>query len=444
MTMLSRVTQLFSPRQEPLPAGPPEGPVVTVEPPPGAGLPPTALSHIDLLTQGELRRRVDAAIDQAVAARDTAFISPLATFMQLNRTATARHVKLVFADPQQAQQVLDWLRCHYGDLLGKVVLQLHFSAAETPQAAGVLTRKYSQAASVPVSDMPAPRYFAATFAARAPYAEVTLTGAPIAAVVTAVAEHVRALAQDFGRARDELAGAPQKRVLAAYLATLLSSCPADGVDETARTGEGSHAPDATLQLMMGWARDPAHDLPGESSACGDATDDGAAQDLLDLFTLRALREQMHKIYSAPAFRGHPPGMRALEGLLRRATSNRDTLAIAAAALMLRQQYAALAAGISVTSVPATRPAQAAPIAAPIRSDAASSSRSTAAYPTLVSTEELATIIPYTTRTIRESLCGTVFLQGTHFYVRPGGRKMQFDVAKCLAAITGGMSQELAA
>jgi len=392
--------------------------VAPVEPPAGARVPPQPMDETEAITNGELRRRVDQVFDQAVLAGDYGYLEGAVVFAETHhRLLTETSAKLTFESPSVLGSFMSWLREHYGDLLRQCTLQLQCSHQASVLEISTANRQYAEAANFTPEQLLPTKQHPKSEARGGTTATLTLAGRGLSLVLQRLTTHVGTLTEQHSRQFGSAQGS-RREAQRAYLATIVSGCrlPMPAMPYS----EPPHAPPTTQPIAE--ALSP---LPPASITA------------IDPSLQPALERRMKSLVGALGEGDSLPTPDALHAELRYLAKRGDALGVAAAACMLWQQRELL---------PKTklleRFQQASPEEAPVALVKTSAQPPRPASPTithppgqeLLSPDEFAKVIGYDVRTVRETLCGTVFVKGVHYLQRPGGRKIRFIKDKALAAI----------
>jgi len=390
--------------------------------PAGGRTSPQPLSAAEALSNGEVRRRVDQAVQRARDRGDAAYLTGVVIFAETSRSIYPTHAKFTFEIPSRLGAFLGWLRQHYGDLVRDITVQVSCGAGTSALLVAAASRTFANAAGLKPEGLLRTHYLGRRESPMAPVGILTVHGRGISCILSGLAAYLRTQAKDHLAANQQLRGMAQGAILGDFLQALIHSCEVS--PEPAPS-------DPVAQLIQ----------PAISPAPAPAPREPTS---VDAVLLPALSRRMDALFVSLSDGNSPPDPALLQAELRRLAKKGDTLGVAAAACMLWQQREMLpkSSHLSgfIAQAPETptlreagarqpRPYAAAPAAETM-------SAAPAASTVLVTTEQFASLIQYDVRTVRERLLPEVFVEGEHYTRGRGGRKILIFRDKALAFFTG--------
>lgn len=363
-----------------------------------------------LLTEAEVTRRVCGVIDNASQQRDFGRLRELTRVYENLGSVTPTSVILESSNPVELSKACRWVKQSFGDCCAEPIFYLVCAGAPSAMDISEKQKVIAQACSIPMERMARPIYLPnehGTLVGNAITAQIKYESRSLAQLIIALRAHLKSRAQKhFASQGDRSEPPPVRRQVDLYLAWLLSQC--DQSDQSPSTA-------------------PAYFTPREVAAANMPTLHGVSPDLGQALSNRlALYQRKFAHQPQDSTLGTESRMR-LE--LQTALSGSDPLDVAAVACLMWD------VGIKVTQPQPAHPprATAGTAGEQVRAEEGAASAKTATAPQaigelLLTTAELAPLIKYDERTIRELLVKKCMEEGVH-YIRPFGRKILFRWAK---------------
>lgn len=343
-------------------------------------------ANVEQLTAAELTRRVDSVLSRAIEQGDYATVSALALYSETSKIVTPPEgARLTFQDADTLGRVVVWLRRSYADILSDPVLRLHTAASTPALAQASFTRECADAADLSAAAcVEVPRYHN-TMTAGEQRMEVHFKGAGAAALMESINKFIKVRA----------------------------------LDHRSKTG----STDAERPAIRAWFTDTLQRMPqaaAETQAIRAAAQHDKPQGLLPDELSKALFHRMVHLREMHDRAGGPElAAEAMRRESRHANRTRDCLTLAALALLAQEIQSIPLGGVAASgAAPAPEPQ-------PRRQQSQSPAQPQAAQPAqpkYMTTEQVAELIHYDARTIRERLRKTVFREGVH-YVKPGRKTL---------------------
>lgn len=411
--MRNRVREMLAAGEsspEPESSSPPLGVV-----PEGKTSPPP-MTVLDAISVGEVRRRVDQAVERAIAKLDGEFLAGVVVFAETSKTIAGPSAKFIFDDPNRLRTLVSWLRANYMDLVREFTLQVQCAPATSALAVITASRAYADALGILPEQLMETLRAGERESPRTPTAILTVHGRGICSVLSGLATHLRQLADVYASEQPRLRGASKAVILAGFLESLLHDCPAPA-----------------RNAQVAWpvaAPAPATSVTGGAAAAGPAP--VPSDPALDPALFPALTRRLHALMATLADGSAQPDSQGLQEELKRFAKKGDALGVAAAACLLWQVREPLPERVHV----AEREVRVEPGRAN-REPPAVERDPAANVPVMVTTAEFAKLIRYDVRTVRERLIRDVLKEGEHFTRRKGGRKILIYRDKALALFHQG-------
>lgn len=370
---------------------------------------------LKVFTEGEIERRVRSVIDKAIDDLDLKCIRELKMVYEAVGTVSAASVVFNRDDPDELATLRNWIRQRFGDCSGEPLLYLVCTDTATPQAISEHQNRFAIACTIPMTQIARPIYLPRENT-RGDTASISVqlkfNSRALAQIIVALRDHFKHKAIEHFQLHPSDEKVPVRLRVGLWLSWLLEQ------------GD-KPVPPRPLQNHEATKNDEAVKDQTKLDLSPDIT-----QALCNRVALyrRRLANQHQGNNQSEEFRMQEAFRRALEG--------GDPMDVAAVACLMWDVGYKLASQTPVKSTPdkelptiaVEKPGKAAPTLPQAE--------------VLLTTDELSKLIRYDVRTIRETLVGTVLLEGVHF-VRPfGGRKILFRWVKI--AETLGIETEVVA